>query len=347
MKAGVHTLSLIVSNTAERTAVLSTISTEALGLAEPMSLTGGSCTSEAWLSANESCTLTLKFSPTAAGAAQATLQLAYHSDGIDEQLTASKPLTGTGIASTVSPAVLTLTAEASLLVPQLLSDTVATWSSVITNSSPTDQSIVVKNTGGSTATFKNLVSDSGITGLSGIFSVVASGTTCSTSLEPDASCILKARYRPTAAGTATQTATLTYHDAVTEQNVSGVLSGTAISPANLVFSANGSCEAFGPVFVADVTCNMSLSLSNSGQASATLATLSTSSLGLNGTKFSYVSSTCAATLAASATCTIQILFTTPDDTNEDRTQTLSLSYNDGSSDGHTASVSLRGYYTVP
>src|SRR5690606_8454805 len=73
-----------------------------VGLAAPYSLTGGTCASGATLSEGDSCTLEVKFEPSAAGAANATLSVSYN-DGSSSQ-SATRAITGTGAAAPFSNA---------------------------------------------------------------------------------------------------------------------------------------------------------------------------------------------------------------------------------------------------
>ena len=229
------------------------------------------------LAANSSCTISVQFAPTAAGAQNGTLSIS--------DITRSQPqtvtLSGTGLAPpvlSVSPASLTFTAQA------------------VGQSSP-EQTLTVSNTGGAP------LADVGfqITGTSASsFSYQAS--TCGTTLSNVSgqnSCTVEVVFTPTAAGGATASLNVSSSTA----GVAAVpvpLSGTGQTPAGL--NVNPAQLLFPIVLPGQSSPSQTVNITNTGGSTA-------SSLSLIATPpFSLVQNTCGSSLAANTSCSTGVVF---------------------------------------
>lgn len=327
-----------LNSTGDRSAVLKEISNTALDLVPPIELSGSTCASGAILKKGESCTLTFSFKPTEAILSKDSPLIQYRSENLEDTLVVSKELDGTGTTDGETPTtpVDPNTPRAVLVMEGLPTlraapNIIATWGTVIVNSAPYDITFVVKNTGAGAATFTSLTAG-GITGLSAPVSIYSSE--CGTSLAAGAECNVVARYRPTAAGTTAQTAVLNYNDGVEAKTTDGIIEGTAANTAVLTVTGHD----FG-VKAVNSTTDQALTVTNTGGTTATFGTISTA--GLNLTSYlSYVSKTCGATLAPSATCTITVRYN-PTATNGYISRTLNLNYTNGSGSA-TATSTVTG-----
>jgi len=216
------------------------------------------------------CTVSITFKPTASGTRTGTLSITDTSNTVLSTQTAT--LTGTGN----SPATDTLSPASLTFAQQQIGTTSAA------------QQVTVANAGDVPLT---LLSTS-IT--PGDFTVVNG---CGTSLAGHSNCALSVTFIPTAAGT--RTATLTFTDAIHSQAVS--ITGTAVaaagvslSPAALIFAATGNGLT---------SAAQAVTLANNGSVPLTISKAAVS------TNFTIATNTCGATLAANASCTLQIVFT--------------------------------------
>jgi F5/8 type C domain/Pectate lyase superfamily protein/Abnormal spindle-like microcephaly-assoc'd, ASPM-SPD-2-Hydin len=151
------------------------------------------------IAAGGSCTVIVKFAPTASGAASGTLSVASSAPG--SPLTVA--LTGTGVtgASALSA-----------------SPTSVSFGSVATGSTSAAQTVTVTNPGGSAAT--------GVS-VSAAAPFAETNNTCGSSIAAGASCTVSVTYSPTAAGAST--GTLSVASSAPGSPLSVALSGTGVS----------------------------------------------------------------------------------------------------------------------
>ncbi|NNJ12165.1 choice-of-anchor D domain-containing protein [Chloroflexales bacterium ZM16-3] len=196
-----------------------------------------------------------------------------------------------------------------------LSGSSLSFSSVTVGTTTAAQQVTLTNSGDATLTISSIAA-------SGDF---APTTTCGATLAAGASCSVSVTFTPTATGT--RSGTLTISDDATGSPHSVSLSGTGIAPA---VSLSASSLSFGSQRVGTTSAAQQITLTNNGGASLTIASIVASG------DFARTT-TCGATLAAGASCTISVTFTPP--TTGSRSGTLTISSN---ATGSPHSVSLSG-----
>jgi hypothetical protein len=217
-----------------------------------------------------SCTITIVFTPTAAGSQIATVVL---TDSLGVQ---TIDLTGTSVAPAVSLSAVTLPFANQ---------------PVSTSSAP--QAVVMQNTG----TAPLPITSISLTGPNaGDFSQT---NTCGTSLSAGASCSVSVIFTPSSFGN--KTAALVLTDSVGTQSVDVSGTGTAalaaLSPASLTFPN----QPVGTPSAAQV-----ISLTNGGNIALSVTSISVT--GVNSSDFAQTNM-CGTSVAAGSTCTINVVFT--------------------------------------
>ncbi|HVE26924.1 MAG TPA: choice-of-anchor D domain-containing protein, partial [Sporichthya sp.] len=281
---------------------------------------GNTCTNGTSLATNASCTVQVRFLPTAAGTRSAILRITDNNNGTAGSFQ-DVPLTGTGLASQptagVTPASLTFAAR-----------NVGTTAAA--------QNVTLSNTGTATLNIASIAT-------TGDFARVApTGTgaaACGTTLAAGAQCRVGVTFTPTAAGA--RGGLLTFTD--NSGNVAGstqtvTLSGTgiavnpnaAVSPASVAFGASQ----------INVAKTSTVTLNNNGSAAMTVTNIAVA-----GTDFTRQGGTCAttfpATLAATTgSCTVIVRFLPT--AAAARTGTLTFTDNSGGVAGTTQVVNLTG-----
>lgn len=263
--------------------------------------TGGNC-STTLAGGNSTCTIEVKFSPTASGTLSTTLTMNYFNGIISS--TANRGIQGTG----VTPALLTLSNG-----PSFDYGTRAQGSS-------TDQTFTVTNTGGSIAT-----SLSGITlnlpfTFKGGGGYPGTGGTCGGTLAVTGTCQVVVSFVPTSTGTSSTTLTLNYNDGAAMASATRSIQGTSVAPALLSIS-DPTTYNFGGI-KSGTTASKTFTITNNGGFAASGLTV-----GALTTPFVNSGGTCSATLASAATCTIVVSFSPP--LGGTFNDTLSLTYSDG------------------
>ena len=222
------------------------------------------------LGANASCTISVTFTPASPGTAAGILTI---SDGApaSPQLVS---LTGLGTGS--GPAV-----ELSATTLNFGDETVGKTSAA--------QTLTVTNSGTSTLTISNVTA-------SGDY---AETSTCITSLAPNATCTVTVTFTPTMSGTRTGAVTLTDNAANSPQtvNLTGIGVGSSpsatLSPTSLTFALQ---------VVGTTSPPQPVTLTNGGNATLSITSITTT------TEFAETNN-CGNSLAAGATCTINVTFT--------------------------------------
>jgi hypothetical protein len=289
---GTANYTFTVSNTG---GVAATALADAGGLAAPFNFLGGTYpgttgTCGSTLGAGASCTIRVRFAPTAGGAFSDTIDLSYF-DGVAAQNT-TRDIQGTGL----SPASLTLSDG-----PTFDYGTVTIGNSV-------DKTFTVTNIGASSATG---VSGAGLA-VPYAFkggSFPGTGGNCAASLAGGGTtCTIVVTFTPIGSGVQTDTIDISYNDGVAAQTASRDITGTAITPAILAVS-DGPSYDFGTQATGSTT-NKTFTITNSGGTTAT--GLGESGLAapyaLLGGGFPGTGGTCIATLAAGANCTIVVQY---------------------------------------
>lgn len=232
------------------------------------------------LTAGGSCSLVVDFAPSVAGGRQAFLTATSTSAGV---VSASTTLNGTGLTSAALAA-----APASLsFAPTLIGSTSAT------------QVVTIRNSGGT-----------GITDLvvrvSGEFALDPTRTTCSAVLAAATSCAVGVNFSPASAGV--QTGSMTASSVLSGATAATTaLSGTGALPPGISTSPAALVQ-FGTTGVGQAGQPVTVTVTNQGTLSAlTGLTLAVDAAGAaNG--FGLTANTCGATLAAGASCTVQVTF---------------------------------------
>ena len=163
------------------------------------------------------------------------------------------------------------------------------FGSVNVGSSSSPQTVTVSNTGGAAAT--SLVIGTAPAGFSRT-------TTCTATLNAGASCTISVTFSPTAAQSYNGNITVTG----TGANVSVALSGSGSAASAPNVGASPGSLSFGSVTVGSTSGSQTVTVSNTGTASATGMAIGAAPAGFART------TTCAATLAAGASCTISVTF---------------------------------------
>ena len=275
----------------------------AVGGADPLDFTRSSGCGFS-LAAGKSCSIAISFRPTTAGARTASLLVG----GLTAASQQTVALTGTGTGG-----------------PQLkLSVTSLSFGSSNVLTATAAQTVTLSNTG---------------TGaLNQLFIALAGAdprdfigtTTCSSTIAAGASCSVSLAFQPTATGA--RSATLEVIGASTGTTQTVALTGTGTGGPQLAVSAT--TLAFGTSTVGTSTAAQTITLSNAGTTA--LAGLSITMAGSDSRDFP-ASDTCGSSLAAGATCTVQIAF----DPRAKGARSATLSIRAGLS-GLSASVALSG-----
>jgi len=230
------------------------------------------------LAAGAICTISVTFTPTAAGSAVSTVTLTDNAGSSPQVIS----LSGVGV-----------TAPIASLSPA--SVTFATSQAVGTTS--TAQTVTLTNNASLPATSSNALIIAGIT-TSANFGTT---NTCGASLAAQASCSISVTFTPTAVGNLYGTLTVT-------DNNNGAPASTQVVPLAGVglgapaVSLSASTLAFGSQAVSTTSAAQIVTLTNTGSAALTLTSITATA------PFAETN-TCGAALAAGGTCTISVTFT--------------------------------------
>ena len=262
----------------------------------------------ATLTPQSSCTVSIQFSPTAAGMRTATLTVTDDADNSPQSAT----LTGVGVQPvSVAPSTLGFGNQG------LGSPTAA-------------KKVTVTNNSSSIVTF----SGTGITGANAAdFS--QSGTTCGPTLAAHTNCDISIQFTPSAAGA--RTATLTIADDAGNSPQTATLTGTGVQPVTVAPATLG----VGSQGLGSSTTAKAVTVSNNTNNTVTFSSISIT--GANAADFTQSATTCGGTLAALASCTISIQFA-PTATGA-RTATLTLA-DDASNSPQTVPLTGTGVQPV-
>ena len=231
------------------------------------------------LAAGATCTVSLNFTPVAAGAVTGAISFADSATGSPQTVA----LSGTGAA-----AALTVT----------VSPTALTFASTTVGSTTAAQVVTVKNTSVSAVTLGTI----GFTG-TGATSYIKSATTCTTSLAAAASCTISVEFKPTVAGSLPASLSIADNATGTPQLVA--ITGTGVAAA-LTVTVSPTSLAFASTTIGSTTAAQVVTVKNTSVSAVTLGTIGFTGTGAT----SYVKSatTCTTSLAAAASCTISVEF---------------------------------------
>lgn len=270
-----------LSNTGNAPLTLGTLS---ISSGTEFTINGGTCAASGTVAAGSSCTISVGFTPSAAGARSANLIVTHNAAG--GQSTTS--LSGTGVALTpvigVSPTTLSF------------SQTVATTSA--------DQTVTVSNTG----TAPLVISTLTLGGAQAAEFQISAGGTCSVggSVAVSSSCTIKLAFTPSATGARNASLTITHNASGSPSAVTLNGSGTAAPTPQI--SLNAATLTFASQVLGTTSASQSVTVSNSGSAALTF-----SGLTLTGTASGDFTrgGTCTPTgvLAVGASCTVTFNFT--------------------------------------
>lgn len=226
------------------------------------------------LAIGASCNISVTFTPSAAGTRTATLSVTDNATGSPHTVS----LTGVGFAPVAS-----------------LSSTSVSFGNQRVNTTSSPSVVTLSNTGTASMAITSIT-------LSGTnASNFAQTNNCGTSLAAGANCAINITFTPSATGTRTATLSVVDNASGSPHNVS--LSGTGAVP---VVSLSPTSVAFGNQAVSTTSSARSITLSNTGGASMAITGITLT--GTNASDFARTT-TCGATLAGGASCTISVTFT--------------------------------------
>ena len=249
----------------------STVSITSITVTAPFLKAASTCGSS--LAAGTGCAVTVTFAPTTAGAAAGSLTV---KDSIGSQ---AAVLNGTGVAGP----------------SDTLSSTTLSFPSTVQGQISAPMTVTISNTGGEPLTG---IGTSVASSTAGDFTAVSG---CGSTLAAGSSCGVSVTFAPST--TKAETGTLTISDALKAQAVT--LKGTGLRPAALTLSKTA--FTFGSVEVNVAGTPQTLTITNSGGAPMAQPVFSIT--GSGAANFSTGATTCGATLAAAATCTVAVTFT--------------------------------------
>jgi hypothetical protein len=169
------------------------------------------------------------------------------------------------------------------------SPTSLSFSSETVGSTTAAQSVTISNTGTAAASISAVSTASPF----------AETNTCGSSLAAGASCTASVTFTPTAGGSASGSLTVTGN--ATNSPLTVALSGTGTSAPTATLTASPTSLSFGSETVGSTTAAQSVTIKNTGSATASISSVGTSA------PFAETN-TCGSTLAAGATCTASVTF---------------------------------------
>jgi uncharacterized repeat protein (TIGR03803 family) len=220
------------------------------------------------LAAGASCTISVKFAPTASGTRTAAVSVTDNASGSPQKVT----LTGIGTNAKLSPASLS-------------------FGTVAMGTTSAAKTVTLTNVGSTTLTIAGVA----ITGTNpGDFSET---TTCGASLAAGASCTFKLTFRPTASGTRTAALSITDSSGGSPQvSLSGIGTTVKLSPISL---------NFGAVAIGTTSGAKTVTLTNVDTATLTITGIAIT--GTYSGDYAQTT-TCGSSLAAGASCSFSITF---------------------------------------
>jgi len=253
------------------------------------------------LAAGAACQVTVTFKPTASGQRNATVSIADSATGpwaiapdsifFCEQ--SAVPVPAIADSTSCSPQSIAITGVGGSAPAVSLSPTSLSFASTNVGSVSSAQTITLKNTGAAALTISSIVEN-------GNYGDFPATTTCNASLAAGASCTISVTFKPTAAGARSAAVAVTDNAAGSPQTVP--LSGTGTGTSAVSFSPTS--LSFADTNVGSASAAQTITLKNTGAAALTI-----SSIGETGNSGDFPeTTTCGASLAAGASCTISVTF---------------------------------------
>jgi hypothetical protein len=290
----------VISNSGQQTTGVPVI---ALNGADASQFAIGSSNCTAALAPGGNCTVNVHFAPSTAGAKMATLDASATPGGM-----VSSNLSGTGL----TPPALSM------------SPPMQPFGSIVLGTSSADFSFTVTNTGGGTSPALTAA----VSGPDAAMFVVSSDMCTGMALAGGASCVVKIHFSPTSNGPRTASLGVTGGSL----SVSSALSGTGLNGAAITIAPVS--PSFGSVVQGQPSSSVQFTVTNTGEAAT--GTLSLLLGGTDMAMFAMSGSTCTGTLAAGASCTVNVTFTPTS------TGTKSATLTAAASPGGNAVASLSG-----
>lgn len=275
-----------VANTGTTALSIASIATSGANAADFGVVAGGTCAAGSSVAAGGNCSVLLRFQPTAAGTRTATLTIAHNATGGSS----SVALSGT---ATVAPQ------------PTIsVSSNATTFASTALGTTSPVQSITVGNVGGANLTFTGFVV-SGAQAAEFARPAGAAGGTCATgtALAPNATCTVGLAFSPSALGT--RSATLTIGSDAANGSPAITLSGTGAPAPAPIAQLSPATQAFGDQTIGTTSPARRVTLANTGTASMSISGISIA----GSAAFAIAANGCGTTLAAGASCAIDVAFT--------------------------------------
>ena len=279
----------------------------------PFTVLPGTCRAGGSVAAGASCTVTVRFKPIAVGTATGRLTFVHNAT----PTTTAVALSGTGVAAAAPVAVLSPTSLA--------------FASTVVGNTSSARSVTLSNTGNAALLMKSVVSSSPT-----VF--VVSGGTCVAggSVAAGANCTVALKFKPAVAGSASGTLTFSHNANPATSKVA--LSGIAVAAAP-VASVTPAALTYSEV-VGSTSADQIVTVANTGKAPLLLSAVTVG--GAQAGEFAKATtSTCGASVAAGASCTLRMNFT-PAAVGV-RKGTLSIAHN---APGSPAVVALNGTGTA-
>ena len=269
-------LTVTVSNTGTASEILATPFFTLTGTnASDFARSGGTCANAGTIAASSSCTILLTFTPAAIGARTASLNIAG-------TVNALASITGTG-----TQAALSFSPSPGAFGNQNINTTSSPLTITVTNNGTASEVLSTPYftlTGTNSANFANAGTGTCANG----GTIAVSGT-----------CTVNLTFTPSAAGARSGTlnisGTVNGSDSLTGTGIAALAS---LSPLSIAFSNQTTNTSSG---------NNAVTLTNTGTATLTIASISLT--GADSGQFSTNGSTCGASLTASASCSLNVVFT--------------------------------------
>lgn len=270
------------------------------------------------VASNASCSITVSFKPTAAGARSATVTVTDNSNGVNGSAQTAS-LAGTAVApiAAISPS------------------TVPAFAGTLVGTSSGAQAVTLSNSGSATLSITSIA----ISGAdSGDFSQT---NNCGTSVAAGAKCIINVTFKPSATGSRSASLVLTDNNNESSGSTQTLaLAGTGTAPVASLSPAT--LAAFAGQQVGTKSSPQTVTLSNTGTAPLTISGVTLG--GTDSADFTETN-TCSASLAAGSECTISVTFAPAADGS--LSATLTVTDNNNAVSGSVQTVSLSGTGTGP
>ena len=260
------------------------------------------------VAAGSICTINITFTPAATGTRTGTLTITDNAIGSPQ----TAGLTGTGASAPVPVAG--------------VSPTTLTYASQMVGTTSAAQAVTLSNTGNAALSVTSIA----VTGTNaGDFGQT---NNCGTSVAAGASCTINVTFTPSATGTRTGTLTVSDNASGSPQTVG--LTGTGASAPAPVAGVSPTSLAYASQIVGTTSAAQAVTLSNTGNAALSITSIAVT--GTNAGDFAQTNN-CGTSVAAGASCTINVTFT-PAATGT-RTGTLTITDN---ASGSPQTVGLTG-----